>query len=243
MPLFLVILCLFFIENAAVFRDLLPLIVVVKNRMPQEREWEPVPRPVEWLVLARLTETGAASAERVFREILYILAGMSKTNWYPEQIYRAALIIAMLLNGYTWEDVESHTEMDYSEVWDIWWHYRNTRLSPYIALSPLHREIIKVLGQARLAYFEELSPYWLNRPRRKMVVFPHGIYTITYKRRGRKTGQTAGQLEGSLQKGRSINGRSVVRAISLGKVGEITKKRLLESSHQLEQKLEGLRGR
>jgi hypothetical protein len=32
--LFLVILCLFSIHNAAVFGDLLPLIVVVKNRLP-----------------------------------------------------------------------------------------------------------------------------------------------------------------------------------------------------------------
>ncbi|MCP4420131.1 MAG: hypothetical protein GY805_26300, partial [Chloroflexi bacterium] len=76
-------------------------------RLPKERGWDPVPRPVEWIVLARLTRARVGSTEKTFREILFILAGMSKTNWYPEQIYRAAHIIAMLVDGYTWEDVEA----------------------------------------------------------------------------------------------------------------------------------------
>jgi hypothetical protein len=47
-------------------------------------------------------------------------------------------------------------------------------------------------------------------------------------------------MEGLLQKGFSINGRPVVRAVSLGKVGEITKERLLESAQRLEYKLKVL---
>ncbi|MFQ5578597.1 MAG: hypothetical protein ACE5G8_16590 [Anaerolineae bacterium] len=209
-------------------------------RLPKERGWEPVPRPVEWIVLARLTGAGTAATEAIFREILAILAGMSKTNWYPEQIYRAALIITMLLNDYTWEDVETRTGMDTSDVRDIWWHYRQTRLAPFIELSLLHREIVKMRGRMRIAYFEELSSHWLNQAVRKMIVFPHGIYTITYKRRSRKPGQAVGQMEASLQKSRFVNGRSVMRAVSLGRIGEITKERLWASSRQLEQKLASL---
>jgi hypothetical protein len=166
---------------------------------------------------------------------------MSNTNWYPEQIYRAALIIAMLIAGHTWEDVEKQTNLDYSEVWAIWWHYRRTRITPYVELTPIHQEIVKLLGQARLAYFDELSFTWLNHPCRKMVVFPNGIYTITYKRRGRRPGEAAGVMEGSLQKGKRINDRPVVRAVSLGKVGEISKERLLASKLKLERKMEQFR--
>jgi hypothetical protein len=209
-------------------------------RLPQEREWELVPRPVEWQVIAHLDRNRPLTTEAVCRELLYILAGMSATNWYPEQLYQAALIIAMLMTGYTWEDVEAQTGMDYSQVWDIWWHYRKTRLAPYMALTPLHQEIIQMCGRVRLCYFEELTPHWLNQAKRKMVILPNGIYTITYKRRSRKRGKTAGQIEGSLQKGFSINGRPVVRAISLGRVGAITKERLLASAKQLEHKLKGL---
>jgi hypothetical protein len=90
---------------------------------------------------------------------------------------------------------------------------------------------------------EELIPYWLNQARRKMVVLPHGIYTIIYKRRGWRGDEAVGHIEGSLQKGFSVNGRSVVRAVSLGKVGEITKERLLESARQLEAKLASLHTR
>lgn len=207
----------------------------------QARQWDLVPRPVEWKVMAWIDGSDAMTTEDIRKEILYILAGMSRTNWYPEQIYRAAMIIAMLITNHTWEDVEKHTGMDYSEVSDIWWHYRKTRLAPYIELTPIHREMIRILGQARLTYLEELSPTRLNQPKRKMVVLPSGIYTIIYKRRGRRRGQTEGQMEASLQKGRSINGRPVVRAVSLGKVGNITKERLLESSYRLEQKLDRLR--
>lgn len=209
-------------------------------RLPQERCWEPVPRPVEWLALARLSGTGTVVTESLFREILTILAGMSKTNWYPEQIYRAALIIAMLLNGYTWEDVEGRVALDYSEVWDIWWHYRRSRLSPFIEMTPLHREIVKLRGRMRLGYFEELSAQWLNQAVRKMIVFPHGIYTITYKRRGRRKNQAVGQMEASLQKSRFVNGRSVMRAVSLGRVGGITKERLWAASRRLDKKLAAL---
>jgi len=73
-----------------------------------------------------------------------------------------------------------------------------------------------------------------------MVVLPNGIYTITYKRRGRKPGEAVGRLEASLQRGFSLNGQSVVRAVRLGPVGSITKERLLESAQRLEYKLKGL---
>jgi hypothetical protein len=60
---------------------------------------------------------------------------------------------------------------------------------------------------------EELTPYWLNQARRKMVVLPHGIYTIIYKRRGCRGDEAVGHIEGSLQKEVSVNGRPVVRAV------------------------------
>jgi hypothetical protein len=188
-------------------------------------------------VLRRLDSHRPLTTTAVCRELLTILAGMSASNWYPEQIYRAASIMAMLMTSYTWEEVEAQTEMDYSQVWDIWWHYRKTRLAPFLKLTPIHQEIVRMCGRVRLCYFEELTTSWLNLAKRKMVVLPNGIYTITYKRRGRRNGQAVGQMEGSLQKGCRLNGRSVVRAVSLGKVGEITKERLLASARQLEHKL------
>jgi hypothetical protein len=208
-----------------------------------ERAWEVVPRPVEWKAMLHLDSAGplTLTTEAVCRELLYIFAGMSSTNWYPEQIYRAATITAMLMTGYTWEDVEAQSQMEYRQVWDIWWHYRKTRLSPYIALTPIHQELIKLCGRLRLCYFEELTPYWLNQAKRKMVVLPNGIYTIFYKQRSRRPGETVGRLEASLQRGFSFNGQSLVRAVSLGPVGSITKERLLESARQLERKLKGLR--
>ena len=209
-------------------------------RWSQEREWEVIPRPVEWKVMLHLDSAGPLTTEEVCRELLYILAGMSSTNWYPEQIHRAAIIIAMLMTGYTWEDVEAQSEMDYRQVWDIWWHYRKTRLAPYMQLTPIHQELIKLCGRLRLCYFEELTPYWLNQAKRKMVVLPNGIYTITYKRRGRKPGETVGRMEASLQRGFSFNGQSVVRAVSLGQLGNITKERLLTAAHQLERKMKQL---
>jgi hypothetical protein len=212
-------------------------------RWSPAREWEIVPRPVEWQVIRQLDHTHPLTTEAVCREILTILAGMSNSNWYPEQLYRAAIIIAMLLTGYTWEDVEVQTDMDYRQVWDIWWHYRKTRLAPYLELTPMHQELIKLCGGLRLCYFEELTAYWLNQAQRKMVVLPQGIYTITYKRRGRRYGQAVDQMEASLQKGFSINGKPVVRAVSLGAVGGITKERLLTSSHQLESKIAQLGSR
>ena len=210
-------------------------------RMVREREWDVIPRPVEWKVMLDLDSAGPLTTEEVCRELLYIFAGMSSTNWYPEQIYRAAIITAMLMTGYTWEDVEAQSEMEYRQVWDIWWHYRKTRISPYMELTFIHQELIKLCGRLRLCYFEELTPYWLNQAKRKMVVLPNGIYTISYKRRSRKPGEAVGRLEASLQRGFSLNGQSVVRAASLGPVGSITKERLLESARQLERKLKGLR--
>jgi hypothetical protein len=107
-------------------------------------------------------------------------------------------------------------------------------------LTPIHQELIKLCGRLRLCYFEELTPYWLNQAKRKMVVLPNGIYTIFYKRRSRKPGEAVGRLEASLQRGFSLNGQSVVRAVSLGPVGSITKERLLESARRLEYKLKSL---
>ena len=206
-------------------------------RWSQAWEWESVPRPVERQVMWRLDRDGSLTTEAVCRELLTILAGMSSRNWYPEQIYRAAVIISMLMTRYTWEDVEARMGMDYAQLWSIWWHYRRTRLTPFMKLTPLHQELIKLCGRLRLCYFEELTPYLLNQAQRKMVVLPQGIYTITYKRRARRRGQTEGQLEGSLQKGVRINGKLMVRAVSLGAVGTITKERLLTSVQTLARRM------
>jgi hypothetical protein len=73
-----------------------------------------------------------------------------------------------------------------------------------------------------------------------MVVFPHGIYTIIYKQRGKNAGKRAGQVEASLQKMRQVNGQKLLRAMHLGPVGELTKERLYEASFAVERKLAAL---
>jgi hypothetical protein len=199
------------------------------------RECDNVPRPVEWAVQRKLAPPGMTQ-EETLREVLYILAGMCG-NFYPEQLYRAALIITLLGRDYTWEHVEERTGLSNQEVFDIYWAWRKRHLNPYLTLTPMHQEIIKLRGQMRITYFEELDTHFLNTAVRKMVVFPHGVYTIIYKRRGRNAGKRASQLEGSLQKCRHINGRNCIRAVHLGKVGEITKERLYEASFTVERKL------
>ncbi len=200
-------------------------------RTQREHSWEAVSRPVEWKVLNYFSDERKATTEEIFKEVLYILAGMSRKNWYPEQLYRAAMIIAMLCNGYTWEDVEAYTDLDYSAVWDIWWHHRKERLSRYIELSPVYQAIVRARGELRVFYFNELTSQQVNDGKRKMVVFPHGIYTITYKQRSHKR-----YLEASLQKGRRIDGRPTVRAVSLGRVGNMKKDNLFDATHRLEKK-------
>ena len=199
------------------------------------RAWECVPRPVEWKVLRRLAAPGLSQAETL-RDVLYILAGMSG-NFYPEQLYRAALIITLLGRDYTWEHVEEHTGLSFEEVYEIYWGWRKRHLGPYLKLSPMHQEMVKLRGQMRISFFEELDPTFLNTAVRKMVIFPHGIYTITYKRRGRNDGKRAGQVEASLQKMRQVNGQKLLRAAHLGPVGQITKERLYEASFAVERKL------
>ena len=199
------------------------------------KAWECVPRPVEWTVLRRLAKPGLSQAETL-REVLYILAGMSG-NFYPEQLYRAALIITLLTRGYTWEHVEEYTGLSYEEVFEIYWGWRKRHINPYLRLTPIHQEIVKLRGQMRITFFEELESTFLNTAVRKMVIFPHGIYTITYKRRGRNAGKRAGQIEASLQKMRQVDGQKLLRAMHLGPVGEITKERLYEASFAVERKL------
>lgn len=192
------------------------------------RSWERVPRPVEWAVLQRLASPGQTETETL-REVLYILAGMVD-NFYPEQLYRAALIITLLGRQYTWEHVEKRTGLSFAEVYDIYWGWRKRHLNPYLQLSPMHQEMIKLRGRMRITIFEELDTTFLNTAVRKMVVFPHGIYTVIYKQRGRNAGKRAGQVEASLQKMRQVNGQRLLRAMHLEPVGTLTKERMYEAS-------------
>lgn len=205
------------------------------------RSWDVAPRPVEWEVLRRLS-LPQATQEETMQTVLHILAGMCD-NFYPEQMYRAALIMTMLARGYTWEHIEERTALAYDQVWDIYWSWRKRYLLPYLALSPLHQEIIKIRGQMRITHFEQVDQAFLNTAVRKMIIFPHGIYTITYKRRSQNGGKRAGLMEASLQKGRRIEGRNMVRAVHLGSLGEITKERLYTASFEVERKLAVLGGR
>lgn len=158
-------------------------------------------------------------------------------------MYRAALIMTMLARGYTWEHIEERTALTYDQVWDIYWSWRKRYLLPYLALSPMHQEIIKIRGQMRITHFEQVDQAFLNTAVRKMIIFPHGIYTITYKRRSRNAGKRAGLMEASLQKGCCIAGRNIVRAVHLGSLGQLTKERLYTASFEVERKLAGLGAR
>ncbi len=202
------------------------------------KEWDEVPRPVEWAVMRRLSHP-RATQEETMRELLSILAGMSG-HFYPEQMYRAALIMTLFARGYTWEHVEERTGLSYEKVFDIYWSWKRGHLKPYLALEPLHQAIVKIRGQMRVTHFEELDTFFLNTAVRKMVIFPHGIYTITYKRRGRNAGKRAGEMGAFLQKGRRINGRNIVRSTYLGRIGRVSKERLHEASFAIERKLVAL---
>ncbi|MBX3056684.1 MAG: hypothetical protein KF770_09450 [Anaerolineae bacterium] len=156
------------------------------------RSWDVAPRPVEWEVLRRLSPP-QATQEETMQTVLHILAGMCD-NFYPEQMYRAALIMTMLARSYTWEHIEERTALAYDQVWDIYWSWRKRYLLPYLALSPLHQEIIKIRGQLRITHFEQVDQAFLNTAVRKMIIFPHGIYTVTYKRRSQHAGSQVGRI-------------------------------------------------
>jgi hypothetical protein len=82
--------------------------------------------------------------------VLSILAGMSG-NFYPEQLYRAALIITLLGRDYTWEHVEERTGLSFEALCDIYWGWRKRHLTPYLQLSPLHTN-----DMTRILYKEQL---------------------------------------------------------------------------------------
>ncbi|MBK8986247.1 MAG: hypothetical protein IPM39_09225 [Chloroflexi bacterium] len=105
------------------------------------------------------------------------------------------------------------------------------------------REVIRLRGEMRVQWFETLSEGWLKLAQRKIVVFPHGIYTITYRQDRRKPGK----MVAALQKGRRVNGHfdklsaSCIcsRQVHLGPAGQLTKEKLWERSLELERKLAG----
>ena len=87
----------------------------------------------------------------------------------------------------------------------------------------------------RVQWFETLSEGWLKLAQRKIVVFPHGIYTITYRQDRRRPGK----MVAALQKGRRVNGRICSRQVHLGPAGQLTKEKLWDRSLELERKLAG----
>jgi hypothetical protein len=206
-------------------------------RLPEGRRRDLVPRPVEWAVQRREADPPADTAD-LFRELLTILVGTSSQRWYPEQMYRGALIVAMRLTGHTWEDVAAAVgDLEWESLVNIYQEYRIKYLLPFARLSPLAQAAIQMLGELRLQWFEELRPNWLRRPERKIVVFPHGIYTITYKqdkRRGRDS-----EMVANLQKGRRVNGRIRTKMVYLGPASAVTKELLWEKSLLLEKRLAG----
>ena len=126
-------------------------------------------------------------------------------------------------------------DLEWVEVVSIYQEYRHGCLLPFAALSPLGQEVILIRGQLRVQWFETLSEGWLRQARRKIVVLPHGIYTITYKQRKRR----GGEMDACIQKGRRVDGKIVTRAVHLGLATKLTKEKLWEQSLALERKLTG----
>jgi hypothetical protein len=204
-------------------------------RLPAARGRDLVARPVEWAVLRREMPPPADTAD-LFRDLLLILVGASSQRWYPEQMYRGALIVAMRLTGHTWDDVAAAVgDLEWESLVNIYQEYRIKYLLPFARLAPLAQATIQMLGEMRLQWFEALRPDWLRRPERKIVVFPHGIYTITYKQDKRR----GGEMVASLQKGRRVNGRVRTKQVYLGPASAVTRKLLWEKSLLLEKRLAG----
>ena len=206
-------------------------------RLPVERQRELVARPVEWAVQRREANPPADTAD-LFRDLLTILIGSSSQRWYPEQMYRGALIVAMRLTNHTWDDVAAAVgDLEWESLVNIYQEYRMKYLLPYARLTPLTQALIQMRGQLRLQWFAELRPGWLQRPERKIVVLPHGIYTITYKQDKRRGPNS--EMAASLQKGRRVNGRIRTKTVYLGPASAVTKELLWEKSLLLEKRLAG----
>jgi len=202
-------------------------------RLPPLRSHDLVPRPVEWAVQRREAESPPDTTD-LFRDLLIILVGMSSERWYPEQMYRGALVVAMRLTGYTWADVSAAVgELERASLVNIYQEYKQKYLLPFTALAPLGQETIKLRGEMRVQWFETLREGWLQRPQRKIVVLPHGIYTLTYKQDKRRSAE----MLASLQKGRRVNGRIRTRQVYLGPAQAVTKELLWEKSLVLERRL------
>jgi len=204
-------------------------------RLRQARPWDMVPRPVEWAVVNREDGPPPEVAD-LFRDLLITLVGMSSDRWYPEQMFRGALILALRLTGHLWEEVSTAVgDLEWDSLVSIYQEYRHDYLLPFAELSPLGREVIRLRGEMRVQWFETLSEGWLKLAQRKIVVFPHGIYTITYRQDRRKPGK----MVAALQKGRRVNGRICSRQVHLGPAGQLTKEKLWDRSLELERKLAG----
>ncbi len=211
------------------------LVNVVEWRLDQyNKTWGPY-RPTEFIAQSHIDPS--PNTEVSFRDVLYVLAGMSSSRWFPEQMYRAALIITLAGNSHPWDEIEERTGLEYSDAYDIYWVYRKSRLDPYLKLTAMHQEIIQIRGRMRVTYFEEMSEELLNNGIRKMIVFPHGIYTVKYQKR---YGKRSGTVEGWLMKGRKINGRSSHSKVYLGHVGQMTKEHLFDATHELDSKVAAL---
>jgi hypothetical protein len=202
-------------------------------RLRQARPWDMVPRPVEWAVVSREDGPPPEVAD-LFRDLLITLVGMSSERWYPEQMYRGALILALRLTGHTWEEVSAAVgDLEWDSLVKIYQEYRHDFLLPFAEMSLMGREVIRLRGEMRVQWFETLSEGWLKLAQRKIVVFPHGIYTITYRQDKRQPGK----MVAALQKGRRVNGRICSRQVHLGPAGQLTKEKLWERSLALERKL------
>ena len=204
-------------------------------RLREMRQWDPIPRPVEWAMLRR-EATPPPEVADLFRDLLVILVGMSSERWYPEQMYRGALILAMKLTGHLWEEVSTAVgDLEWDSLISIYQEYRHDYLLPFAEMSLMGREVIRLRGEMRVQWFESLSEGWLKLAQRKIVVFPHGIYTITYRQDRRRPGK----MVAALQKGRRVNGRICSRQVHLGPAGQLTKEKLWDRSLELERKLAG----
>ncbi len=202
-------------------------------RLQRARPWDMAPRPVEWAVLDREAGPPPEVAD-LFRDLLVILVGMSSDRWYPEQMYRGALILALRLTDHLWEEVSTAVgDLEWDSLVSIYQEYRHDFLLPFAEMSLMGREVIRLRGEMRVQWFESLSEGWLKLAQRKIVVFPHGIYTITYRHDRRRPGK----MVAALQKGRRVNGRICSRQVHLGPAGQLTKEKLWDRSLALERKL------
>ena len=193
-------------------------------------------RSVENKLIARENEAAYETILTAFERELFAILYAQQAHCSPMKIKRVAEIFAESLRGTSPAGIGLLFDLTRDATQAILYVYRQ-QIEKYLNLTTAEQTAVREEGLSRVVWYEDVTADKLNQGEKFLVLYPYGIFSVTYRWLKAGKHRNKSYHVGKLATSRRIDGKAKNFEVALGGVGNITVDRLHAGTQTMKAKL------